>query len=117
MAKAPQEDVNVQSIIASLDVLSAGDLNQVIEAAMSKKASKIDQAKRDLIAETKAKAAELGLSFEDLLQGTPKKTETRVAAPIKFRFPSGATWSGRGKNPKELEELIAAGRSKDEFAV
>lgn len=37
----------------------------------------------------------------------------------KFRNPNnpGQTWSGRGKKPRWLRELIAAGRRMDEFKI
>ena len=45
----------------------------------------------------------------------PRKASGAVAA--KFRGPNGETWSGRGLTPKWLTALVAAGQSKDSFAV
>ena len=45
------------------------------------------------------------------------KAKVRKPAKIKYRGPAGETWSGRGKLPKWLTALVAAGRKADEFKV
>lgn len=46
---------------------------------------------------------------------SPKKVANPVAA--KYRGPNGETWSGRGLTPRWLATLIAAGQSKETFAI
>lgn len=50
--------------------------------------------------------------------GARKSTKGTKVAP-KYRNPAnpGETWSGRGKQPRWLAELTAAGRSLDEFRL
>ncbi len=65
------------------------------------------------ITEIKSKMAELGITVADLEGGRSKKTAKRSAAEPKFKDPnSGATWSGRGKQPKWL-----AGKNKNDYLI
>jgi DNA-binding protein H-NS len=69
------------------------------------------------------RAAELGLTFEELLstystKRTPKTlqdTGSKVAA--KFRGPNGEEWTGRGRMPNWLVAQEATGRKRDEFLI
>jgi DNA-binding protein H-NS len=36
---------------------------------------------------------------------------------VKYRGPKGETWSGRGSMPRWMAELVAAGKSRESFAV
>lgn len=36
---------------------------------------------------------------------------------VKYRGPKGETWSGRGSMPRWMAVLVAAGKSRDSFAV
>ncbi|MCA3237638.1 MAG: H-NS family nucleoid-associated regulatory protein [bacterium] len=59
--------------------------------------------------------------------GTKKAVAGRVARQssvpkgsklaAKYRGPKGETWSGRGSMPRWLAELVAAGKSRESFAV
>ena len=96
------------------------------------------------IAEIKAKMAAYGITVDDLgrrnrsAKGRKPKAATAVkpgrkpgkevkaAKPAKARKPvaakfrnaeTGETWSGRGKAPKWLMAMEAAGRKREEFAV
>lgn len=52
-----------------------------------------------------------------------KKTARKSSVPkgsklaAKYRGPKGETWSGRGSMPRWLAELVAAGKSRESFAV
>jgi DNA-binding protein H-NS len=91
----------------------------------------------DIVAQMRA----FGISIEDLREalrreggagkapgrrGRPKKAAAASAgapaakrrpAPVKFRGPSGETWTGRGKQPRWLKALVDAGRKADEFRI
>ncbi len=93
------------------------------------------------IAEIKAKMAMYGITLEDLggkakaargrkpklgKAARPAKPAKNKAKPAKVRKPvaakfrneaTGETWSGRGKAPKWLAAMEAAGRKREEFAV
>lgn len=65
------------------------------------------------IAEIKGKMAELGITVADLEGSRSKKTAKRSGAEPKFKDPaSGATWSGRGKQPKWL-----AGKNRNDYLI
>jgi len=56
---------------------------------------------------------------------TPRRAKPKAAAPAraKVKLPAkyadgnGNEWTGRGSTPRWLQEAIAAGKAKDEFAV
>jgi len=62
-----------------------------------------------------------GISVDDLdhAKGRIRKTSVKSGnpAPVKFRGPNGETWTGRGLTPKWLSSRIAAGQSREDFAV
>ena len=68
-----------------------------------------------VIADIKATMAQYGITVADLASPA-KRTGSVVKA--KYRDPvSGKEWSGRGIQPKWLREAVAAGRTREEFAV
>jgi len=90
------------------------------------------------IADIKAKMTAYGITLEDLggrkrvakgrkpKTAIPAKPGKTKAKPAKARKPvaakyrnadTGETWSGRGKPPKWLAAMEAAGRKREEFAV
>jgi DNA-binding protein H-NS len=64
-----------------------------------------------------------GMSFADLagLYGVKLGHGTRMGAPVavKFRNPANAleTWTGRGRQPRWMTGLLAAGAKLDDFRV
>ena len=70
-----------------------------------------------------AAASAVGVSLTDLLGIRPtvvghKERKKRETKP-KYRHPENPnlTWSGRGKPPTWLAELLDQGRTKDEYAI
>jgi DNA-binding protein H-NS len=107
---------------AELDALTVPELRALADSAMAAAVKKTEAAKQAVLAETRAKLAELGVDFDGLLKAPlPKKgkvavhTETRL--PIKFRGPKGEAWTGRGKLPQWLANAEKQGRSREEFKV
>ena len=43
--------------------------------------------------------------------------DTGSTRPVRYRGPNGETWSRRGRKPRWLEELEAAGHEKEEYRV
>ncbi|WP_434633145.1 H-NS family nucleoid-associated regulatory protein [Chromobacterium sp. CV08] len=72
-------------------------------------------------AEAKSKILELakahGLSLDDLLKQTEGKAKKSVEA--KYRHPADAsqTWSGRGRKPLWVQELLDQGKTLEELAI
>ncbi len=84
----------------------------------------------DAIARIKSLMAEYGLTMADLQPSSPGKSAKgpkpsrapkapsgRKVAPKYRDAATGATWSGRGLQPKWLREALAAGRRIEEFKL
>ncbi len=96
---------------------------------------KLEDAKAALRAELERRAAELGISVDDVFstvgQQAPAeraaaKNATRTRKPrddigakrvAKYRGPNGEEWSGRGRMPNWLAALEAEGRGREEFLI
>jgi DNA-binding protein H-NS len=57
-----------------------------------------------------------GFTFEEIF-GKPRGKKT--ALPPKYRNPNNAsqTWSGRGRRPQWLDQLMAKGKKQEEFLI
>lgn len=110
----------------------AEDLMRQAEAARKAEISEV-------LADIKAKMAAYGITVADLAgkaraakgrkpkagkpvkvakSGKVKVVKPRKPVAAKYRnAATGETWTGRGKAPKWLAALEAAGRKRDEFAV
>ena len=75
-----------------------------------------------VIEEIRQKIAEFGLTAADLKLSTRAAGKRSVsAAPAKaakYRGPSGETWSGgRGRKPRWVTEVLAAGKSLSDYEI
>ena len=107
--------------------MTVAELTALRDAAEAKRLEKLEEAKNVVLAETRARLAELGLTLEAALpgpvspppagsgQGRKKRRDAGQPLAAKYRGPSGETWSGRGRIPKWLQTLEAEGRSREEF--
>src|SRR3712207_5017576 len=108
-----------------LDHMTVAELTALRDAAEAKRLEKLDDAKNAVLAETRAKLAELGLTLEAVFpasassgqggQGRKKRSDAGQPLAVKYRGPTDETWSGRGRVPKWLQTLEAEGRSREEF--
>ncbi|RAI42805.1 H-NS family nucleoid-associated regulatory protein [Rhodoplanes roseus] len=66
-----------------------------------------------------ARAAELRRQLAALGKAGSAARSPRAGrkVPPKYRGPNGETWAGRGAQPKWLAQLIAQGRTADEFRI
>ncbi len=120
-------DAMVERIQKMVSSLSYTELDELIELIQRERAGKLDEARRRLMTEFEEKAASIGLTPNQILGQSPgaqerpkrgKKTEQQSAsAAVKFRSPSGQTWSGRGRKPIWLTQAEAGGQSAKEFRV
>ena len=116
----------------ALDAMGVPELTALIDAAERKRREKAEGAKRDLLAEFEARAAELGTTLQDLLPSAAPTTSARRRRRVedtgekgdgdgrrrpaaKYRGPNGEAWSGRGRTPRWLRALEAEGRDRREF--
>lgn len=108
--------------------LNYTELEELIEFAQHERAGKLDDARRSLMAEFEEKAASIGLTTAQLFgrdRAAPEKPkrakrgEAQPSAPavVKFRSPTGQTWSGRGRKPTWLTQAEAGGQSAEEFRI
>ncbi len=76
----------------------------------------IAQRRHEALEDLKQQIAVLGFSVEDLV---PKKRRGKAPATPRYRNPDASedVWSGRGKPPAWMQELLDQGRDKEEFAV
>ena len=113
-----------------LDSMTVAELTALRDGAEAKRLEKLEEAKNAVLAETRARLAELGLTLEAVLpasaspppagsgqggQGRKKRSDAGQPLAVKYRGPSGETWSGRGRVPKWLQTLEAEGRGREEF--
>lgn len=73
-----------------------------------------------VVADIKAKMKEYGITLEDLggLAGRKSGGAAKVKAPARFRGPNGELWSGGpGRKPEWVREVLAAGKSIEDFRI
>jgi DNA-binding protein H-NS len=81
------------------------------------------EARASAIAQIKSLISEHGLTLADLGGKSAPAVATALSrkgskVPAKYRDPaSGATWSGRGLQPKWLKAALANGRKLSDFAL
>jgi DNA-binding protein H-NS len=103
-----------------LNRLSVAELIQVREEAEEKRLAKLEDAKNEVIAEMKEKFAALGLTYDEVMglnPGRNKRRTSRRTLPVKYRGPTGETWSGRGHPPQWLRKLEVEGHNREEYLV
>ncbi len=107
-----------------LEAMSVAELTSLIAAAEAKRKEKLEDAKHALMAEFEQKAAELGVTVSELYGRAAEPAAPRTRKPrkdagqpagVKYRGPSGETWSGRGRRPGWLNEALAQGRGVADF--
>ena len=130
--RSMRSDGMAVAVQEALDAMGVPELTALIDAAERKRREKAEGAKRDLLAEFEARAAELGTTLQDLLPSvTPATTgrrrrrakdkgeegggDGRRKPAAKYKGPNGEAWSGRGRTPRWLQALEAEGRDRREF--
>jgi DNA-binding protein H-NS len=97
--------------------LSPARLTEVVDEVGERRRAKEAEVKEAFIAEMRERAIQMGLSFDTLFGA--RRIRAGAGQPItpKYRGPSGETWSGRGRQPRWLAELEAAGHNREEFLI
>jgi DNA-binding protein H-NS len=127
----PAEE-SMELIEKLMDTLSLQELSIVRDLAEEKRKEKREGAKAAIIEETERKLIELGFTLNDVFtpqqripprRGLLSKQDHKQAhkrnpsSPIKYRGPSGETWTGKGPFPKWLKQLEDEGHNREEFAA
>lgn len=106
--KSREFDKTVKQILVMMDAygITLRDLQQPGGKASRKTASKKGKPGRPA-------------AKKSAIKKTVGKTQAtkRVKLAPKYRGPEGETWSGRGSMPRWMAELVAAGKSRESFAV
>ena len=125
--KITLHDENQEDILAAYD--EAALRKKSAEEAAAKANEELNEirekARAAAVEKSKAAIAQFNIEPRDLFENIQiakkkaKSGEKRKYAPAttKYRGPNGEEWSGRGLTPRWLSALIAAGRTKEEFAV
>lgn len=73
----------------------------------------------EVVKDIKAKMAQYNLNPEDLgfTAGNKKTSKASNPAPVRYIGPNGEKWSGMGRQPQWVKDIIAEGKSKEDFAV
>ncbi len=126
---------NTDAPTVNLDRMTVQQLTALIAAAEAKRRDKLEDARVALRAEMERRAAELGISADDLFSAPRQQAPAEQAATkngrrtrkprddigtkraAKYRGPSGEEWSGRGRTPNWLAALEAEGRGREEFLI
>lgn len=109
----------------NLDTLTIAELTALIEQASALIEQKKAQAVVDAKAEIERIAASTGMSVEDLLGLKAGKAARKVAGVAKksvadkYRNPKDhtQTWTGRGKRPRWLQEMLDRGGRLENFLI
>lgn len=101
--------------VPDISNLDYSQLSQLRAAVTERMKEMRDTGITQLRATIAEQAQLLGVSIDDLL---PKK-RGRGRAAAKYRDPDDPQniWSGRGKPPRWIQDLVDQGRAKDEFAI
>ena len=100
-----------------LSRLSVAELN-ALQADITREIARRRKSEADsLVNEFRKRAAELGLSVEDLVSGKSGAKRGKVA--VKYRHPDDAnlTWTGRGKRPRWVDAWLKSGKQIEQLAV
>jgi DNA-binding protein H-NS len=101
-----------------LEELTLEQLAKLAEAIQSQLDAKRHEVREQLRQELIDKARQLGIDPSDLLPARKSRVSRSEVKP-KYRDTRDPTqtWSGRGRQPRWLQELIAAGENKDDYLI
>ena len=97
------------------DTLTVPELMAIRNVISEKRQEKLEDAKTALIAEMRAKVEALGLTYEDVMGSSSRRTRSKL--PPRYISPDGQTWSGRGYPPKWIRDLEEEGRDRDDYRI
>src|SRR5205823_613759 len=105
----------LRDIETLLDTLSVQELRTVRVLAGKKQKEKVEEAKVSVLREVEGRVKALGLSMKDVFPS--HKSGRKAPIAVKYRSPTGDTWSGRGRVPTWLRTLEAQGHTREELLV
>jgi DNA-binding protein H-NS len=102
-----------------ISTLSVAELKSLLEMIPAEIKAREKAEKAKIRKEIDELARKHGYSLEELLgEAAEKVVKVKKPAPIRYRSADGQScWSGRGRTPLWMAEALAAGKSKQDFAV
>lgn len=101
-----------------ITTISTVDLKAILEKIPAEIKRREAEDKKRIRKELEELAKKSGYSLDELLgEAAEKVAKIRKPAQIRYRSPEGHEWSGRGRSPGWMVEALAAGKSKQDFAV
>jgi len=102
-------------ILMDISNLSVVELKQLLVKIPKEIERRQKEEKASLLKEMEVLAAERGFALEDLIGEKPARERAPVA--IKYRHPSKSdlTWSGRGRQPRWVQEHLQGGGNLDQL--
>lgn len=102
----------------NLDNLSLDELRQLADEVNAAIVRHEQRRKVDARLKLEATAKALGYTLSEII-GEPSKATKRSPAAIKYRHPSNETltWTGRGRQPRWVQEALNSGRSLSDLLV
>lgn len=106
-----------------LDGMSLDELRALRTRVDREISSYAERKRREAMAAVEKAAREHGFALADLTSAKSgrgrRATSVRAAAEAKYANPSDAsqTWSGRGRRPRWVAELLDSGRALEDFAI
>jgi DNA-binding protein H-NS len=103
--------------LASYDLNGLKELQTSIDKEIK---SRQQQGLKDARDQILAIAQNLGVSVEELLAGSPKKSKlTGAKVQAQYRNPAdeSQTWSGRGRQPRWVADALAGGKTLNDFRI
>ena len=102
-------------------------------ADMEKQAVQLQKQNRPaVLAQLREQMAAYGITAEELSRPAPKARPQAppakpvnpvkgkkpvVSSPAKYRGPQGQSWTGRGTAPRWLNDLVAEGKTREDFLI
>lgn len=101
--------------LSNLSFQELEELSKSIDKEMHRRQT---EEKRNIRKQMKELAARVGMSPEEILGVEPKK-KARPQAKAKYQHPEDPelTWSGRGKHPNWINELLEQGKTLEDLEI
>ncbi|MFV0245883.1 MAG: H-NS family nucleoid-associated regulatory protein [Qingshengfaniella sp.] len=101
----------------NVDKMPLSELKDLKKAVSKAIETYEDRQRQEARAAVEAKAREMGFSLNDLVQPT-RKSAKRVNPP-KYRHPDAPdlTWSGRGRQPAWIKDILSNGGNLTEYLI
>jgi len=115
---------DLPALLTALNGLTVAQLADLRDAIEDLRLTKVAAERDAVLAEARDRLAQLGLSLDDALksEGQDSRKTSRhghgpAKVPPKYRGPNGEQWSGRGRQPHWVRDLVASGQRLDDCLI